>query len=212
MNALLQISLWAWPHCFTAVGNILEMSILRPLRVRLKNKSVHCLLQGLCLKPARRKQQAKLQTCRVLPSLPPQKGKAERGWNLERCTCRNICHSFVQEGCGEDTGESFMSYKLLHLSWYWQLGSLYPPLLLFFVILPWAKGVCPSCLSYGLCPKDRLGFFCSLSPISTFAALAWLSPTITGLLCLLGLILSVQRKRQGRRKVPSPTSLVSGPD
>lgn len=69
----------------------------------------------------------------------------------------------------------------------------------------WAKGVCPSCLSYGLCPRDRLGF--SVSLVQYLHLL--LSPaTVTGLLCLLGLILSVQRKRQGWRKIPCPTSRV----
>lgn len=145
------MSFWAWPNCFTAVGNILEMSISRPLRVRLKNECVHSLLQGLCLKPARLKQQAKPQNSSVLPSFPLQQGKAERGWNLKRCACRNICHSFVQEGCVEDTGESLMSYKLLHLFWHWHLGSLYPPTV--FCNTSWAKGVCPPVFLMGCVPR-----------------------------------------------------------
>lgn len=165
--------------------------------------TVFPLLQGLCLKPARLEQQAKPQNSSVLPSFPLQQGKAERGWNLKRCACRKICHSFVQEGCVEDTGESLMSYKLLHLFWHWHLGSLYPPSV--FSNTSWAKGVCPSCLSYGLCPKDRLGFFVSLVQYLHFL----LSPdTVAGLLCLLGVIPSVQRKRWGWRKVPCPTSCV----
>lgn len=80
----------------------------------------------------------------------------------------------------------------------------------FFLILPWAKctGAVPL-LSF--CVPKTGCFFCFLSPISAFAALAWLSPAVTGVLHLLGPSPSVQNRRQGKRRVLHPLSLVSGP-
>lgn len=68
------------------------------------------------------------------------------------------------------------------------------------------KGVCaPPDFFMGYIPRSGW-LFCFLNPISTFAALAWLSPTVRGHLCLPELLLSVQRRWQGRREVPCPTS------
>lgn len=158
MNALLQISLWAWPHCFTAVGNMLEMSISRPLGMRLKNESVHfchrvfacnqpdwsrrqssrpAMFFPACLCSREKKKEAEISRDALAGTFAIPLSRRAAKKILVRVLC--LTSSFTCPGID---------------SW-----GLYPSLLMFFVILPWAKGVCPSCLSYGLCPKDRLGFF-----------------------------------------------------
>lgn len=55
---------------------------------------------------------------------------------------------------------SFTSYKLLHLSWYWQLDSLCPPLFLFFCNISMSKG-CVLLLSLWAVSQGQVGFFVS---------------------------------------------------
>lgn len=101
-----------------------------------------------------------------------------------------------------------LCYKLLCLPWCWWLSSLYPPLLLFFLIRPWAKCTGGVPLLSFCVPKTGC-FLCFLSPISAFAALAWSSPAVTGFLHLLGLRPSVQKRRQGEGfSIPCFLSLV----
>uniref|UniRef100_A0A8B9FN88 Cohesin subunit SA n=1 Tax=Amazona collaria TaxID=241587 RepID=A0A8B9FN88_9PSIT len=72
----LPLSLATLLHCCGEhVGEVhLELS-----EVRLKHESLHCLLQGLCLKPASQRPQGKLQSRSVPPSLLLQQPRAGRG-------------------------------------------------------------------------------------------------------------------------------------